>query len=153
MTLDHHPPPGTQCWQHLICYVSDFDQSFPLSRLWEPRWAGDRQGTWRQWGGSPRRRWRGWWLNCRSRTLWQSFSGCKTRNTDYSFTNLYLEVYITSDNQNVNLFASCSLAVLRQEINSYDKKLILMTRNPFLSQEINSCHRKLILVTRNQFLS
>ena len=40
---------------------------------------------------------------------------------------------------------------LRQEINSYDKKL--KERNPFLSQEINSYRKKSILVTRNQFLS
>ena len=40
---------------------------------------------------------------------------------------------------------------LRQEINSYDKKLKL--RNSFFSREINSCRKKSILVTRNQFLS
>ena len=42
--------------------------------------------------------------------------------------------------------------ILNLEINSCDKKLILMTKNPFLSQEISSCHKISILVTRNHLL-
>ena len=42
---------------------------------------------------------------------------------------------------------------LYQEINSWDKRGIPVTRNQFLSQEIDSCHKQLILVTRNQLFS